>query len=591
MMLRLNEIVAGMSEDDILGVQAMASRPEEVSRPEPSRDTQRAVLAQEAARLARRLGKLETEAIRLARPLPHVASFHESRKQIRILSGSNQSAKTYHEVLEIGRAITGQDPYKKYPKHNGRAILVGYDGDHLSDPFYQKLFLPGEFKIIRDERTRKWRAVRPDPADPRRLDPYDLAYQEQWRDAPPFVPPRMVASVAWEVASKRIPRNITLTNGWQTLWRSSNSRPPRGRQVHLVALDEDLRNTNAWVNEMIPRLVKHAARMIWAATAQEGGPELYELCQKADAGSAHVGFHRLLIADNPFISDEQRAFFLDTLTSEEERAVRYYGENALAVRLVYRDYDPNGMHGCEPFAIPAHKWARYVVLDPGRQHCGTLFLAVDPQEKHVYVYDAMDLRNSDATRWAHEVAARQMGMKFEAVIVDQRMGKQTHVGREYLKNVARQYWEALVEAGVEPRRRGVDPRLGGCFPGSDDVDAREETLLSWLQPRPIGSPFAGTPRLQVFRGMSPELDRQIRLASRDYANHKEKRAAQQEDLLVCLEYAAAFNPGFHSPEPAIRSDTAMPITIPERPAQKQALANRRRGRSQQAFGTRMQIGG
>jgi hypothetical protein len=591
MIANLSDLVAEMDEEEARNILSLSAAPR---RPVagPANDTRRAVLLQRVAYLRKKVARLQTEALRLARPLPHMERFHASRKQIIILSGANQSSKTFHALLEAARALTGQDPYNKYPKKDGRAIFCGYDNDHLSDPLYRKLFLAGEFRLIRDEHTRKWRAVRPDPDNPRQLDPYDLAYQEQWKDAPPLIPEKMVAEVAWEVASKQIPRNITLTNGWRILWRSSNSRPPRGRQVDFVLLDEDLRNTDAWVNEMIPRLLKRRGKMLWAATAQEGGPELITLCDQADQGSPHIDFYRMLIVDNPHITDDQRKFLLQTLTSEDEVAVRFHGENAAALRYIYKHiYDPNGIHGCEPFQIPTHEWARYVILDPGRQHCGSLFLAVDPQEKHRYVYDAIDIRHGDATGWAHEAALRQGSMRFEAFVVDQQMGKQTHVGREKIHNVAHQYWHALKEAGVVPRRQGSEPRLAGFFPGTNDVASREEALLNWMQPRGLANPFAGSPVLQVMRGISPKLDKQINLAQVDSTKHKDKRQAFQEDLLVCLEYAAAFNPGFHPPVPTQELMTPRPLTVPEQLAAKREHYRKRRVRSGRSFGHGMTIGG
>jgi hypothetical protein len=585
LMARLRE---SLSEEEAGRLDAaMEDAPRAPSPIVPYAKSRKTVLAQQLAKVQRRLAQVQTESIRLAVPLRHLESFFASRQQVRILSGSNQSAKTYHAVLEAARAVLGRDPYGKYPKENGRAILVGYDNDHLNDPLYKKLFEPGEFYLVRDEETKKWRSVRPDPNDPQMIDPYDLSVREKWKEAPPLIPPRMVVEHKWEV-SNRIPRSTTLTNGWQILWRSSNSRPPRGRQIHFALLDEDLRNTNGWVNEMIPRLVKHGGRMVWAATAQEGGPELDDLIRKAETGSEHIGFWRLLITDNPFISDEQREFFRSALTTEEDLAVRYYGETAFSQKRVYRDYDPNGIHGCEPFSIPTDKWARYVILDPGRKHCGTIFLAVDPEERHAWVYEALDLRNSDAIRWAHEVAVREHGMKFEAFIIDQQMGKETHVGREYLKNVARQYWNALVEAGVTPRRLGGEPALGGFFPGSNNIEAREEALIGWMSPRPTSSPFAGTPKLQVMRGMSPELDRQIRIAQTD--EHGKRVQSIKQDILVCLEYASAFEPGYHEPEPSRVPEVSLPITPWDRLQQKKKRVRRKRGGAQR-FGSSLEMGG
>jgi len=494
---------------------------------------------------------------------------------------SHNSAKTFHGLLELARAVTGQDPYNKYPKKNGRAIIVGYDGDHLADPVYHKLFNPGEFKLIPDEQTGQLRAVRPNPNNPRQIDLYDDSYREKWVDAPPLIPPRFVAEQAWDRPNKRIPRLTTLTTGWTILWRSSNGRPPRGRQLHLVYLDEDLKHTDAWVNELIPRLIRHGGKMIWAATHQEGGPELYELTEKANAGSIYIDAFQLRIVDNPFISEEQRDFFLNTLTTEQDVMVRYYGESAVVGRKIYRDYSPNGSHGCEPFPFPMTTWCRYLFIDPGAVRSAALIIGVDPKERHRWVIDGVDIRQGDATRLAAEIKARQGGAHFEAIIIDQQAGKQTPMGHEARDRTAPYYWRALESAGVVPRVQGP---IAGFFPSCNDVHAREEALKGWMQIRGTG-PFAGTPILQVVRGALPELDRQISLAQ--YIT-PERRLKQPQDLLDCLEYAAAFNPTFHPPEP-IRIRTPPPCrSVADRfHAKRQHDHARRQSRR---FGAAMEVG-
>lgn len=547
----------------------------------PTTEVDRAAMARQALRVAHRVLELRHEALRLWRPLPHAEPFFASRKQVRLLFGSNQSAKSHHGLVELARAVTGQDPYKKYPEKDGRAIIVGFDGDHLADPVYTKLFNPGEFKLIPDERTGALRAVRPDPKNLQRLDPYDEAYREKWIDAPPLIPPRFVAEQAWDRANKQIPRLTTLTTGWMILWRSSKGRPPRGRQIHLVYLDEDLQNTNAWVNELIPRLVKHGGQMIWAATHQEGGPELYEMTEKATVGSPYIDAFQLRIVDNPFISDEQRDFFRNTLTSEEDVMVRYHGESAVVGRKLYRDYSPNGAHGCEPFPFPTTTWCRYLFIDPGTQRCAALIIGVDPEERHRWVIDAVDIRQGDAARMAAEIKALEGGARFEAIIIDQQAGMQTPMGHNARDRTAPYYWRALEAAGVVPRVQGP---IAGFFPSCKDVHAREEALKSWLQIRGSG-PFAGTPVLQVVRGAVPELDRQISLAQ--YITPK-RRLEQTEDLLDCLEYAAAFNPTYHVPEPVRACPVSSDVSVVDR-FQEKRRHQRIRRRSQQ-YGSAMEVG-
>jgi hypothetical protein len=554
--------------------------PRRVQRPARSA---KSIYSSKVRRLAQKLERLKMEALRLAVPLPHAVPFHESRKQIRLLDGSNQSAKTFHMLLEMARAVCGCDPYEKYPKTNGRAIICGYDGDHLADPIFLKLFEEGEFKIIEDEHTGEWRAVRPDPNNPKRIDPYDAAYEEKWRDAPPFIPPRMVQTIAWDQKNKNVPRVVKLVNGWKMLFRSSGSRPPRGRQVHLILIDEDIQHPQAWVPEMIPRLLRFQGRMIWAATPQEGGIELYELREKADAGSPHIESFTMLIEDNPFMSDEQREFFLSALTSEDEIAVRYYGHYGIVGRRIYPTYDPMGIHGVEPFAIPANLWARYVTLDPARRIAATVLGAVDPEEKHHYIYDAFEVLNADAATWAAKIAERQGGFRYDAFIIDQQMGQQTHAGKNENKNVARQYWEALQDAGVYPRRVGP---LEGFFPGSNDIPAREKALQAWMGLRETG-PFADTPVLQVMRGVSPKLDRQIKNAQTK-KDDPDKRLKLQEDLVESLEYFAAFNPGYHRPIP-VNVESTPNLTVFDRFQEKQRRKRSQR-RSKRTFGSAVEIG-
>lgn len=561
--------------------QQLVDHHEAVGTAYAAEQAERAALARRIVRLAQHALDLRRESLRLWKALPNVEPFFQSTKQVRLLFGSNQSAKTHHGLVEIARAVTGQDPYDKYPKTGGRAIIVGFDGDHLADPIYTKLFRPGEFKLIRDEHTQAWRPVRPDPNNPRQLDPYDVANREHWVDAPPIIPERLIADQAWDRANKLIPRLTTLTTGWTILWRSSKGRPPRGRQIHLVYLDEDIQHTNAWVNELIPRLVKHGGSLIWAATHQEGGPELYEMTEKADAGSEHIDAFRLRIIDNPFISDEQREFFLNTLTTEEDVMVRYHGESAVVGRKLYRDYSPNGIHGCEPFPFPITTWCRYVFLDPGAQRCAALIVAVDPEERHCWVIDGIDIRQGDATRMAAEIKSRENGVRYEAIIIDQQAGKQTPMGHDARDRTAPYYWRALAAAGVIPRVQGP---IAGFFPSCNDVHAREEALKAWLQIRGTG-PFAGTPVLQVVRGAIPELDRQISLAQ--YVTHK-RRLDKTEDLLDCLEYAAAYNPTFQRPDPVRVPSVPHSRSVEQRFADKQR--HERTRRQSQRFSAAMEVG-
>ncbi len=500
-------------------------------------------------RLRKILGQLaerHMEGMALYLPLPMADQFHASKAKWRIGDGSNRASKTMSGAAEANRAWCGVDPYDKYPPENGNSLVVGLDLDHIA-MMWRKSYDPGAFKIIRDEHTKQWRAVRPDPNNPRNLDPYDLAYSERWRDSPPLLPHRLIKQIAWEDRAKGIPRYVTFVSNWKALFRSSDGKPPQGDAYNLVWLDEEMVN-DAFYYEAVRGLtglsptLKYTPRGIWTATAQASNHELLELREKSDKGEGNVEAFTFLIEDNPYISTAERLAFIESLP-EEERQVRIEGRYAMLGRRVYPMFEPMGIHTCEPFDIPEH-WARYVFIDPGRRHCGTLFAAVDPDEEHVWFYDGFDLQNADAAAWAVQVKDRERGHRYEAMVIDQQMGRETLIGVLSGPNVAKQYWSAIEAVNCRPRLIGP---LQGFMPGSNDIRAREEALIRWMRPR-VDGPFQGTPILQVFRGKLPLLEKQVNHACYE-AKKIDKRMKLQEDLLVCLEYGAAYNPAYRAPKP------------------------------------------
>jgi hypothetical protein len=527
------------------------------------------------------------EGLRLYRPLPHLEPFHASRAKWRVIDGSNRSSKTMSGCVEGCRAWLGCDPYDKYVRKGGNAIVVGMKWEQI-EMIWRKCAKPGAFKIIRDEKTRLWRAVRPDLHDPLHLDPYDEAFREKWRDAPPLIPPRMIAGrIAWEDRAKGIPTFVAFTTGWSIHFYSSNTIPPQGDHYHFALKDEELLNP-LFVDEIKRGLValdepyEHRPRGIWSATAQTTNPELLQMREQAEAGSSHVHAFKALLKDNPYVPDEEKQIFHDSL-SEDDRKVRYYGEYALAGRRCYPTFDPQGIHGYEPKEIPP-TWCRYLVLDPGGGHkCGTLFVAVDPQEKHVWAYEELNLQNSDPATWAQRIAAK--GEQFEAGVIDMRAGKQKSMGLA-VANVARSYADALEAAGVEFRQKGP---MEGFFPGNDDVAARQAALRAWMSVRQH-DPFAGTPKLLVARGCLPHLEEQIRHAHMDFRN-PEKRAKAgwgklPEDILVCAEYLAAFNPRYFEPsETEVKEGDQMWEKF-----QRQQRQMDRRGKPSQSIGSVIELG-
>jgi len=500
-------------------------------------------------------------AVYLSIVLPHLAQFFSTLAKWRIIDGGNRSSKTFSCLLECVRAFLGLDPHDKYPPRDGNSLIVGKEEDDIARIW--EGFSTPQFKLIRDEHTGENRAVRCDPENPLRLDPYDLAYSEKWTDAPPLIDMRkhLASEPAWEDKKKGVPRVVRFKSGWKTLFRSSNGKPPQGDRYDLVWFDEQLLNemfydeASRGLVGLIGQKPRWSPKGIWSATAQVTNFQLDNMRLQAEGGADFVKAFFTTIESNPFFSDEEKKAWYDGMTPEE-REVRYYGISRLKAKRIYGAYEPNGVHGCDPHQVP-NDACRYFILDPGLDHCGTLFVYIDPESRHCTVYDGFDLLKAGAGEWAAEVAKRQTDMKFEAGIIDQRRGRSSLTEKE--DNVARQYFDALKREGVDVRRMGS---CGGFLPGSDDTEYREQAVLNWLYIRGDG-PFAGTPYLQVMRGVCPELDAQIRNAHTDPKKTNKRARGMVEDVLVCLEYAAGGDLQYFAPEPRVPDREPLP-TVRER---------------------------
>jgi len=503
-------------------------------------------------RRARALVERMTEGLRLFRPTPMQNAFMASLAKQRIAAGSNRSGKSESVAAEVSRCVTNQDPYKKFPA-SGNGLIVGLDWQPHVSEMWRKMTQEGEFKVIRDEHTGRLRAVRPDPNNPTQLDPYDEAYREKWQDGAPLIPPRMIVKVNFESVSPPTPRWASFATGWEIDFRSSRGAPVHGKHYNFAAFDEQLLNDQFYYEAMrglvaINETKQHMPRFMWSATSQVTNPQYFELCDRAAMGDPNVESFTFLIKDMPFISADEKKAFHDSLP-EDERASRYHGIAAVVTQRIYPTFDPAGPHGCEPFQIPPD-WARYIAIDPGRQFCATIFAAIPPDETNTYIYDGFVIRSVGAIGWAAEVAKRQHGLRFEAIVMDRRAGIQHGMGSEDDEGVAHKYWDALTQAGVTPKQRGGIDKWAGFFPGTDDVRAREESLRSWMTIRGSG-PGAGSSKLQLFRGTLPDLEKQMRYACmrRDDPTKREKLKSKPEDMVAALEYLSHFDPGYHIPEP------------------------------------------
>ena len=434
----------------------------------------------------------QSESLKLFIPMPEQERFFSSHSGERVALGGNRGGKTTVTVVEIARAVTGQDPHDKYPTENGKCILVGKDLQHCSKVFYEKLFKPGAFKVIRDEFTNEWRSYRPN-------DPADQARSDQARKAPPLIPRRFYDfnRIAWENKKDEIPKTIRLKNGWSMHFFSSLGAPPQGWDVDLVAFDEEIEHP-LWYTEMAARLLDRrqknsktghvkSGKFIWSATPQAGTQQLYDLKVRGDEekiaeveaddgqkkGTLSIEIFEFGMLDNPWVGDEAKQLFIDKFRDNpDEVNVRVYGKFALLGTRVYSDFMPKGVHGIDSFQVP-EDWTSYAIIDPGRQVCAILFVAIPPPQSEwagrKVIYDELYIKRCDAKIFAKTFVYRVNGRPIEYGVIDHRAGRITEIGSG--KTHEEQYSAALKAEGFKFEKGGTN-----FMWSSDDVKAGIEAV-------------------------------------------------------------------------------------------------------------------
>lgn len=476
------------------------------------------------------------EGLRLYQAMPTQEAFHFCRLPERLLRGSNRSGKTLSGAIELARAVTGQDPHGKYPKRDGRAYVVGYDGKHISKVMWPKLAKSGALKIIRDEVTGRWRTF--DPS-------IDAARVKLVKQCPPLIPPRYIKEISWESKKEGLPRHVKLVTGWEIDFFSSMGKPQKGSDIDVCWFDEEIEDAD-WYPEMAARLVDRSGRFFWTATPQAGTEELYRLHERAEE-QRFLPFKTteefvILLDDNKYITQEQKRQFAEKM-SEEERLVRIQGEFAFSSFRVFPEFD-KGLHCRDYFDIPK-SWTRYLSVDPGRQVCAVLFLAVPRPDEgdFVFCYDELYIQGCDAETFGEKMAHKCAGQIFEAFLIDHQGGRVVEMGSG--ASVESQYSDAL------RKRKLASIVTGAGFAwGAPDPKAGVEAVRQWLKPRHAEQARDRMPKLQIFPDKCPNLIEEIKhyrykRVSRIITDDPESRGRVHQ--MANLRYLAMYNPKWVRP--------------------------------------------
>ena len=510
------------------------------------------------------------EGLRLYRPTPMQAPIHECKAHEILVIGGNRSGKSLSTFVEDARAVTGQDPFDKYPKENGVLVIIGKDWRHIGLTVYPILFEKGAFKIIKDAATGEWRAY--DPVA-------DVARKSECKPAPALIPPRLVKSKSWILKSAKYIQHCTLYNGWQIYFFSSEGTPPQGFSCDRCHFDEDL-NDESWVPEMQARLVDRKGVLCWSAMPHSTNNALLNLKERADAVQAEgkenpdIVQFKLRMLDNPHLDEDEKRKSLERWAASGEDVLRMRSEGDFITDsiLMYPNFDMR-VHGLERTELPEgqipNDWCRYAVIDPGHAVTAVLFAAVPPSEEYVLLYDQLYIRHCNAQIFGEEFA-KKVKHPFQAFIIDAHGGRIRDIGSGRLP--VEQYTEQLVKRGIRSEITGHS-FLAGC----DDIPARTEATRNMLHIRPSGSPT-----LRILRHSLPDLERELK-RYRKRVNFVSGTAIVTDQpvtkgdvhLVQCMEYLAAYRPRYHKP----------PVEVEAEPWWAKWLADRRKrmGREQSAY--------
>jgi hypothetical protein len=512
--------------------------------------------SERASRVLQEAVRRSMETLRLYEPSPVQEAFHQSKAAERIVRGANRSGKTTTAAFECARAVTGQDPYGKYPKENGRAIFVAQDQRELAQVIYAKLFRAGAIKMIPDEVTGAWRTYK-------QWLPGDKAREHLAKPAPPMIPERMIKTRSFHDKAAGVPNLITLHNGWEIIFCTANSSPLKGVDVDLVWFTEEIQSAEgaSWYEEMAARLVDRHGRFVWDCTPQNATQDLYDLAQRAqDPTDTEVEEYKTSWADNRYVGDAEREMLRKKYEKNPEAyRTRIEGEYAILAYKVYPYFSMSReLHGVAPELVTGvnargetvseaqvtefrDRWNHYLIVDPGSIICGVLHGAVPPPESPFkdqrFIASELYIEHCTATKFARSVAEIVLGTPFVEFIIDPSAAK-TEVGSG--KRIIDQYADALHDLGVTSSKSGSGFTLGAnaILPGLEKV-------TGWM----VVNHDIGKPTIKVVEGACDKLVWEME------RYHRRKKDGTLIDLPVdkhnhlldCLRYFAMRDPQWIEP--------------------------------------------
>ena len=473
------------------------------------------------------------EALKIYEPLPFQERFHQCRAPEALLAKGNRVGGSLLGFIEIARAVTNQDPYKKYPS-TGTAVCLGYGEGHIGRVIHKYLFRWGAFKMIRDKYTKLWRTYRPWPEAEVRLGKYgDLERQDEACPAPPLIPKRYIdGNIAWKKRSEYIFSYVKFTTGWDMHAFNSAGEPEhaQGFQCDLWHIDEDVAQSG-WLLEASARLRDRKGKLRWTAMPHNEVDDLYMLIERAEEEASSPNPRSVVI----YASIDECPYVEDSEREEQRRVAKSYGEEEYMRRtegrlirgssLVYPAFDERIHWGVpvnpdedykmslvqqkliETDGVPPSDWTLYFSIDPGYVVAAGLLLAVPPPAKYgnfIVACNELYLQRATAAMFAREAKHLLNDKHIHEFIFDYHGGNLRGLasGELPIETYEREFKANNLRCEIRGYR---------FTPGCDVIESRELAVRQALEVRFSGSILeVGHPKLLIVMDRCPNLIREIK---------------------------------------------------------------------------------
>lgn len=506
-----------------------------------------------------------------------------------LITGSNRGGKTLLAAARFASivrdipiiTVDGESIDCRLPHQKGRALLTWVIGDHLKhigQTLYRVLFKPGLFQMVKDSRTGWWRAWNPLMYPEDRTCP-----RSERKPAPPLIPgfsierdidpASDILDAAWYHANLYQFESITLKNGTQIMAYANSSEVKQGDPVDEIWMDENL-VYDEYYDEYVMRLLDNAGRMCWSTIARDESAAFCQVDDRATAQEEEVArgereprdvttrCHRVTLAKNPFIAEDEKAKAAERMSGERANLVRIQGLRSDRVIAVYSEFSsefhcvryPNESQNDEVTRIleannwePPSTWTRELILDPGTIKPAVLFGTVPPpelwdhNEPYFILYKEIFIRRLDAYQIAAKIVEMEHDPMFNRMIIDGQAAQQKPMGFSW--SVGRQYELAFEQKKI------ISITSGGVthfIPGDPDFQARSTRVRAALRMRQCGRP-----QLRIITQRCPETVKQMlrnRRKTDNAGNPLEEPADKQvDDLRVCVEYWLSRQPTYVKP--------------------------------------------